>query len=80
MIRRTYIVGVVALGLMFTAARTLPAYCRFVTSARSFQFYFHDLKRAGDSLNPVERFVLSLMLANGKPQPPEVLGAADLRS
>ena len=69
----------VALGLMFTAARTSPAYCRIVMSARSFQHHFEDLKKA-DSLNPLERFVLSLILANGKPQAPEVAGPADLRS
>jgi hypothetical protein len=40
------------------------------SSARSFRHYFHDLQGADSSLNPVERFVFSLMLANTKqPQP-----------
>jgi hypothetical protein len=79
MMRRSYIIAIVALGLTFTAAHTAPAYCRIVMSARSFQYHFQDLKKA-DSLNPLERFVLSLILANGKPQASQVPGPADLRS
>jgi len=79
MMRRSYIIATLALGLMFTAAHTAPAYCRIVMSARSFQHHFQDLKKA-DSLSPLERFVLSLILANGKSQAPEASGPADLRS
>ena len=39
------------------------------SSARSFRHYFHDLRGADSTLNPVERFVFSLMLANTKPAP-----------
>jgi hypothetical protein len=51
--------------LLLTATQTGPAYCtmcRLVSSAQSFQQYFRDL----ESLNPVERFVFSLVLANRK--------------
>ena len=33
------------------------------SSAHNFEHYFHNLK-SGNSLNPVERFVFSLVLAN----------------
>jgi hypothetical protein len=69
--RRIYIIGVVALGLMLTAARTSPIYGRFVLSARTFHHYFHDLKDADESFNPWQRFVFSLVLANGKTPPPD---------
>jgi hypothetical protein len=72
MLRRTYIIGTVALGLMLTAVRVSPAYCRLLLSARSFQTYFHDLKEEDQSLNPLQRFVFSLMLADGKAQAPNV--------
>jgi hypothetical protein len=66
MMRRTYIIGTITLGLTLTAART-SAYCRVLMSAHSFQHYFHDLKQADDSLNPLQRIVFSLVLANGHP-------------
>jgi hypothetical protein len=59
--RRIYIIGTLALGLMAVAVHT-PAYCRFVMSARSFEQRFHDLKESNDSLNPLQRFVFSLAL------------------
>jgi len=52
----------VALGLIFTAARTSPAYSRLMSSAQSFEHTFRDLGTAR-SLNPIERFVFSLVLA-----------------
>lgn len=67
MIRRASIIATVTLGLMITAASGLPSYCRLVTSARTFQHYFQDLKQGAAPLNPVERFVFSLMLTNTKP-------------
>ncbi|HXB74026.1 MAG TPA: hypothetical protein VNY05_37655 [Candidatus Acidoferrales bacterium] len=69
MIRRVHIIGVLALGLMVTAAATAPAYCRLVSSAQSFQHYFRDLNKAGNSLSPIERLVFSLVMANSKPAP-----------
>ena len=60
-----------ALGLTFAAVHGTPAYGRVASSARSFRHYFHDLQSADSTLNPVERFVFSLMLANTKqPQTP----------
>ena len=59
-------IGLVALGLTATAVHA-PGYARIRSSAQNFRQYFHDLK-AGSSLNPVERFVFSLMLANTKDQ------------
>ena len=66
MIRKAAIIGIAALALMLTAqqARPLCTVCRIVTSAQSFQRHFEDLKSAGDSLNPLERFLFSLVLSN----------------
>jgi hypothetical protein len=74
MTRRAYIIGILTVGLMATAVRTAPAYGRLVSSAQSFQHYFQDLKGAGSSLNPVERFVFSLVLANTRTAQPEQPG------
>ncbi len=59
--RRFYTIGFMAAGLIFAVLRTPPA--RIVSSARDTGFYFHDLKRAGISRNPVERLVYSMILA-----------------
>ena len=70
MIRKAAIIGIAVLGLVLTARQTRPAYCavcRIVTSAQSFQRNFQNLKSAGDSLNPIERFLFSLALANTEP-------------
>ena len=67
MIRKAAITGIAAIGLMLTAKQSRPALCtvcRLVTSAQSFQRHFEDLKSAGDSLNPIERFLFSLVLSN----------------
>lgn len=74
MIRRAYIIGTVALGLTLAAAHT-PTYNRLVSSAQSFERYFHDLKSAG-TLNPVERFMFSLVLAGTKLPEPAKQGTA----
>jgi hypothetical protein len=47
-----------------------------VSSAQSFQHYFQDLKGAGTSLSPVERFVFSLILANTRTPRPDQPGTA----
>jgi len=44
---------------------------RVATSAQSFQRYFEDLKGAGKSVGPVERFVFSLVLASAETHPAE---------
>ena len=66
--RKAAIIGIAAIGLMLTAAQSQPAYtvCRLVSSAQTFQRHFQDLKSAGDSLNPIERFFFSLVLSNTK--------------
>jgi len=69
--RRAYIIGVMALTLSASALHTMPALGRVVSSARSFQYYFRDLKQAGTSISPIERFVFSLVLAN--PKAPQAL-------
>jgi hypothetical protein len=76
MTRKTYIIGILTVGLMATAFRNVPAYGRLVSSAQSFQHYFQDLKGAGASLSPVERFVFSLVLANTRTPRPEQTGTA----
>jgi hypothetical protein len=77
--RRACIIGILALGLAATAMRRPPAYARLVSSAQSFQHYFRNLKGAGNSLSPIERFVFSLVLANTKTPPPQQQGAARAR-
>jgi hypothetical protein len=47
------------------AARTTPVYGTLTTSVRTFQRYVNRLKTTGNSLSPIERFVFSLILANG---------------
>ena len=54
---------------MVAAVATAPAYGRLVCSAQSFQQYFQDLNKAGNSLSPIERLVFSLVMANSKPAP-----------
>jgi hypothetical protein len=76
MARRAYIIGILTVGLMATAFRNAPAYGRLVYSAQSFQHYFQDLKGAGASLSPVERFVFSLILANTRTPHPDQPGTA----
>jgi hypothetical protein len=76
MTRKAYIIGILTVGLMTTAFRNAPAYGRLVSSAQSFQYYFQDLKGAGASLSPVERFVFSLVLANTRTPRPEQTGTA----
>ncbi|HWD00213.1 MAG TPA: hypothetical protein VG456_25815 [Candidatus Sulfopaludibacter sp.] len=65
MIRRAYIIATLALGLVASAALSLPRCCGIVSSARTFQYYFHDLKQGAAPLSPVERFVYSLVLTHG---------------
>jgi hypothetical protein len=74
MTRKAYIIGILTVGLMATAFRNAPTYGRLVSSAQSFQHYFQDLKGAGASLSPVERFVFSLVLANTRTPRPEQTG------
>ena len=61
--RKAITIGAVALGLVLTVGVS-PFYSRIETSAQNFHQYFQDLNQSGSSLNPVERFVFSLVLAN----------------
>jgi len=67
MIRRAYIIGILAAGLVATAVHGSPGYARLQSSVQNFQHYFHALKSSGTSLSPMERFVFSLVLAKTKP-------------
>ena len=63
--RRIYTIGIMAAGLIFAVLHTPPT--RILNSARNVGFYFHDLKRAQVTQNPVERLVYSLVLAKTDP-------------
>ena len=74
--RRAYIVGTLVVMLTMHVAQTSPAYSRMVHSAQNFQRYYNDLKQGGTSLNPVERFVFSLVLASSKTPEQTAAGSA----
>jgi hypothetical protein len=63
--RKATIIATLALLLAAATAGNSPVYVRAATSVRSFRQNFGDLKKA-DSMNPVERFVFSLVLSNSK--------------
>jgi hypothetical protein len=64
--RRATIIGILAILLTAATTRNSPAvYCKAVSSVRTFQRNFGDLKKA-DSMSPIERFVFSLVLSNSK--------------
>jgi hypothetical protein len=63
--RKAYIIGTLAILLTAATAGNSPVYSRAVSSVRSFQQNFGDLKKA-DSMSTVERFVFSLVLSNSK--------------
>jgi hypothetical protein len=63
--RRAAIIGTLAILLAASTAGTSPVYERAVSSMRSFQRSFGDLKKA-DSMNPLERLVFSLVLSTAK--------------
>lgn len=62
--RRAYTIGAMTVAMAFAAIHGSPAYGRAANSARNFRHYFIDLKSADGSLNPLQRFVFSLMLTN----------------
>jgi hypothetical protein len=66
--RKAFAVGFLA--TVLAAVAVVPScYSRFATSKQRFQQYFQDLGPKGSSLNPVERFVFSLVLANSESAP-----------
>jgi hypothetical protein len=60
--KRRFTIGAIAVLLAVFAARTTAGE-KLVDGARNFGRQFHSLQR-GHSMNPIERFVLSLMLAS----------------
>lgn len=57
-------IGAMAAGLVFTAARTIPAYGRLACSARTVRHYFEDFRSAKD-LSAPERLLFSVLMAKG---------------
>jgi hypothetical protein len=64
--RRAFIIGTLAVVLAVNLAQGTGAYCRIVNSAQNFQRYYRDLQQGQNSLNPIERVVFSLVLANSR--------------
>jgi hypothetical protein len=77
--RRTYLIGIVALGLVAGTVRSTPAYRQLVSSAASLERYLDSLNRADSSLSPIERLVFSLVLSNSKSPHVESQGTAPVR-
>jgi hypothetical protein len=63
--RKGFIIGTLAILLTAATAGNSPVYSKAVSSVHSFRQNFGDLKKA-DSMNPIERFVFSLVLSNSK--------------
>jgi hypothetical protein len=63
--RKATIIATLAILIAAATAGSSPVYVRTVSSMRSFQRNFGDLKKA-DSMSPIERFVFSLVLSNSK--------------
>jgi hypothetical protein len=63
MIRKAYIIGTLVAGLTVAALQGGPSIGRLASSAHNFEHHFQNLKN-GNSLNSVERFVFSLVMAN----------------
>jgi len=62
--RKVTMIAVLAAALMAGSARNSAFVNRVVSSARTFQHNFCDLKACNNSLNAVERFVFSLALTS----------------
>jgi hypothetical protein len=63
MIRKGLIVGILGLGIVMGGMQPGTRQ-RIAASAKNFRQSFRDLKMAGDSLSPLERFVFSVLLAS----------------
>lgn len=59
-------IGIMALGLLLAAVFAAPAYGRLVSSAQTFRQHFRNLNHGGNSLNPIERLVFSLVMADSR--------------
>ena len=62
MMRKVATIAVLAAALMAGGARNSAFVNRVVTSARTFQHNFCDLKKSDSSFSTVERLVFSLVL------------------
>jgi len=62
MMRKVTMIAVLAAALIAGGARNSAFVNRVVSSARTFQHNFCDLKNSSNALSPVERFVFSLAL------------------
>ena len=63
--RKATIIGILAILLTAATFGNSDTYVRTVSSVRSFQRNFCELRKA-DKMNAIERFVFSLILANSK--------------
>jgi hypothetical protein len=59
-------IGALAVILALHTAQEAGAYGRIVQSAQNFQRYYSDLNQGQNSLNPIERFVFSLVLSTSR--------------
>jgi len=64
--RKPYIIGILAVGLALAGSFGTPGYSRIVSSAHSFQQYFHTMQSTAGSLGPIELLVYSLALTKYK--------------
>jgi hypothetical protein len=68
MIRKALTVGILSIGLVTVVAQPGTRQ-RVASSIRNFEQSFQDLKVAGNSLNPLERLVFSVLLASTSAPP-----------
>ena len=63
MIRKGYLIVAIVAGTLISAAGPNMRH-RLATSTQNFEQRFEELKEAGNSINPIERLLFSLALAN----------------
>jgi hypothetical protein len=68
MMRKVITAGILGIGLMLVVAQPGMRH-RVASSVRNFEQSFEDLKLAGNSLNPLERLVFSVLLASTNASP-----------
>jgi hypothetical protein len=77
MTRKASIIGTLALGMAIAAIHGVPSLDSLASSARTIQQNFQNLKR-DNSLNPIERFVFSIVMAKAEPAPVPPSPALDM--
>jgi hypothetical protein len=65
--QRAVIIALVAIALGAGAARSVPAGGRLASSVHNFRKNFGELRKV-QNMNPLERFMFSLALANYSPK------------